>query len=212
MSSLKLGDAPKPKGVLAPAGNHVARCIAVIDLGTHTENTTFGEKTNRKLRFSWELPDETHVFDEKKGAQPFTVHKSYNFFVSEKASLRKDLESWRGRPFTEDEISNFELADVVGATCMLNVVHTTKGDKTYANIASITPLPKSLKGSVPDASNPLVFYTITQGKDHAFESLPPFLKEQIAKCHEWQSKSPSADAKDDPFDMGGEDDGSEIPF
>lgn len=213
-NSLKLGQAAKSNSVLAPAGNHVSRCFSVIDLGSHTETGKFGTKTNRKIKISWELTDELHTFKEEKGPEPFSLHRMFNFSTNEKATLRLTLEAWRGRPFTAEELESFDLKDLVGVPCMLNVVHAVREDKTYANIQGVSPIPKSLKGTLPAQHNPSVFYTISQGKDAAYEKLPDFLKEQIAKCEEW-SKSPESGGNglaangsiqdDNPFD-------SDVPF
>lgn len=77
---------------LAPAGTHIAVCYRVIDLGT--QETTFkGEvKHQHKILISWEIPDE-----KMKDGRPFTIGKRYTWSMSEKANLRNDLESWRGK-------------------------------------------------------------------------------------------------------------------
>ena len=96
---LKLKDAKKGIGNhRSPAGSHPARCFQIIDMGTHTEDGAFGITTNRKIRFSWELPDELHVFDEKKGPQPFSVHRMVNFVIAPRSNFQKMLESGREEP------------------------------------------------------------------------------------------------------------------
>jgi len=73
----------------------------------------------------------------------FVVTKTYTASLNEKANLRKDLESWRGRPFTVEELQGFDLEKVVKAPCMLNLVaQTTKAGKTWTGIAAIMPLAK----------------------------------------------------------------------
>lgn len=61
-----------------------------------------------------------------------------------KAGLRKFLESWRGRPFTAEELAGFDLKAVVGLTCLVGIVHEAKGDKVYANLSSVMKLPKGM--------------------------------------------------------------------
>ena len=75
--------------------------------------------------------------------KPFLIKKDYRASLHEKAGLRKDLEAWRGRPFTNVELQGFDLENVVGAPCMLNVIHK-QGSKggTFSNIAGIMPLAK----------------------------------------------------------------------
>lgn len=190
MSSLTLGDAPRSNIAPAPAGNHLALCYAIIDQGTHTEDGAFGVKTNRKIRISWELVQELHTFREEKGPEPFTLHKNFNFTVSEKAALRISLESWRGRPFTVEELKTFDLKKLLGVFCMLNVVHETKQDRTYANIEAITPVPKLMKDQLAQfpPHNPPVFFTVKDGENAIFQSLPEFLQKYIKECAEWNLK------------------------
>jgi hypothetical protein len=213
---LKLKDAKKGSGTLAPAGSHPARCFQIIDMGTHTDDGAFGVQTNRKIRFSWELPDELHVFDEKKGPQPFSVHRMVNFVIAPRSNFQKMLESWRGRAFTEEELENFEIKKVLGATCMITVVHTVKTGATYANVDSVVPLPAKWKAIMAAPVNPPVYYEIEMGKNAIFQSLPEWLRMQISKCNEWADHKPEVGEapsdEQDPF-QGTKDDGAdEIPF
>jgi hypothetical protein len=59
---------------------------------------------------TWELPTELEVFHEEKGEEPYVVSKTYTLSMHEKATLRRDLESWRGQGFTEKEAEAFILA------------------------------------------------------------------------------------------------------
>jgi hypothetical protein len=76
--------------------------------------------------------------------RPFIVQKRYTASLNEKATLRKELESWRGRPFTQEELDAFDLDKLIGANCQLNIQHVTKEGKLYANVVSIVPLGKNM--------------------------------------------------------------------
>jgi len=215
--SLKLSDA-KSQGAIAPAGNHIARCYSVVDLGTHTEDGAYGVKTNRKIRISWELPDELHQFREEKGEEPFAVHKTYNFTMGEKSTMRKDLEAWRGKPFTAEEMNSFELKNLLGTACMVNVTHAEKKNATYANVDGVTAIPKALKDTVKAKTqhNASVYYEVDMGQGKEFEQLPDWMKEMIAKCREWNAVrslggEPNTDADDIPMGDSTDDDNS-CPF
>ena len=58
---------------IPPAETHVARCVWVIDLGTHKTEWKGQKKRQRKVRFHFELPNCKVVFDEDKGMEPFMV-------------------------------------------------------------------------------------------------------------------------------------------
>lgn len=146
--------------VPAPAGPTAARCCDVRDLGMI--ETKFGgeAKIQHKLLVSWLV---TAVNAE---GQHFMVSKRYTASLHEKAALRADLESWRGRPFTPEELDGFDLDNVIGAPCFFNVVHNTKDGKTYANVTSIMPLPKGM--NAPNIPSDFVRY-----QDRPKDDVPP---------------------------------------
>jgi hypothetical protein len=181
----------------------------VIDCGTHTEVGNFGTKTVRKIKVSWELPESTHVFKEGRGPEPFSVHQSYTFSVHEKSNLRKDLESWRGKKFTPEELDNFELFNLVGKPCLINVVHNNSQGRIYANVSTIAPVPNAMKGNVPALHNPEVRYEFGMGRDATFSKLPQFMQEYISKCAEWNGGDKSGSGSGTVADGLDDDD---IPF
>lgn len=138
---------------LAPAGNHLGVCWQVVDLGTQTTSYEGTEKLVRKVMIGWELPEET-----MGDGKPFVVSKRYTFSVHEKATFRKHLESWRGKKFTEEDFGEegFDIRNLIGKACFVNVVHSQGTDRVYANIESIAPLPKGMTAPKP-VNNPLYF-------------------------------------------------------
>lgn len=136
---------PKPNDTqfeLPPAGTFLAVCYRVIDLGTQ-ETTYMGQaKHQHKILLSWELPDEKMA-----DGRPFTISQRYTWSMSEKATLRKNLESWRGTPFKEADFGEggFDIKNIIGKACLLTIVHTEKGDKHYANINGIARLMKGME-------------------------------------------------------------------
>jgi len=204
--SLKLGDAKtgNPPVVVKP-GTYAARCYSVVDLGTHVETGRYGRKVNRKLRFSFELPDETHVFDEDQGPQPLSVHREYNFVMGEKSNLQIDLQRWRNKDFTADELQNFEVANVLGKPCLVSVENKAaqSSGNIYAKVSAIASLPKSF-GQLKPAVNKQVYYDVTMGQNDVFNSLPQFIQERIVECQEWtgSAENENQDTQDDNF-LGG---------
>lgn len=210
--SLNLKDAKKGSGerALAPAGNHVARCYSIIDLGSHTQDGKFGVRTQRLIRISWELPDEQHTFQQERGPEPFAVHLMVNFTVGLKSRLLKLLESWKGKALSDAELDDFELKALLGKACMVSVVHAVNGDNTYANVDSVTPVPKKME--VPEQVNKSIYYEIELGRNEIFKSLPDWMKEMIEKCNEWKADPPAG--SDSPPDdiFGDEGEESDKPF
>jgi len=130
---------------IIPAGNYIARCYSMIHVGTVEEDIMGVMKTHNKVNITWELPTELKVFNEAKGEQPLVISKEYNLYMNDKANLRKDLESWRGKAFTDEQAEKFDITNLLGVPCMLNIIHkTSKKGKDYAVISSITPIPRGL--------------------------------------------------------------------
>lgn len=128
---------------LPPAGTHLAVCYRVIDLGTQETNWQGQLKRQHKVMVSWEIPDELMT-----DGRPFTISQRYTWSMSDKAALRKDLEGWRGVPFTEKDFGSqgFDIRNIIGKACLLTIVPETKNDKTYANIKAVGKL---MKGQQP---------------------------------------------------------------
>jgi hypothetical protein len=98
--------------------------------------------------------------------------------LSEGANLRRDLESWRGKKFTDAELEGFDVAKVLGAHAQINVAQSEKNGKTYANIMSIVPWPKGTPA--PDVvSEKLYFDMDDPGRDHVLAKLPEWVQKRV---------------------------------
>lgn len=187
-----------------PVGVFAARCFSVIDLGTQTIEYKGETKHQRKVQLGWELYGEDEqgsplTTDE---GEPMSISKRYTLSLSEKSKLRPDLEAWRGKPFSEEELKGFDLHNLLGVPCFLNITHNDVNGKIYANIASITPLPRAMRDTLPVQHNKNRIYTITDGKNEVYLSLYDKLRETIDKAVEWQGLSAKSapSQSNDPFD------------
>ena len=175
-----------------PAGNHIARCYSMIHIGTILENVMGTDKLLNKVRIGFELPLETKVFKEENGEQPYSIGKDFTLSMHEKSTLRKILESWRGKRFSEDEAKSFDITALLGVPCMVNVIHkqSKTSDRVYAEISSITPVPKGM--NVPPQVNNTFEFTYTPFDEGKFNSLPDWIKNKCMASLEYtQMKSPS---------------------
>ncbi len=129
----------------APAGAHQAVCVDVIDKGMVESKSFDGKpsKMQRKITIAWQIQE---LRDDGKR---YVIYRMYTLSLHEKATLRKDLESWRGKRFTREEEMGFDVEKVIGVNCIINVQHNPVGDKTYANVASVMPLMKGMPQLVP---------------------------------------------------------------
>ncbi len=123
----------------APAGSWGAVCCDVVDLGI-VESTFSGKaKKQHKIRIVWQIDEDM------PDGKPFLVSQRYTLSLHEKAGLRKDLESWRGRPFTEEELEGFDVETVIGAPCLLSIVQNANGGNVYANVRGVMKLPRGMQ-------------------------------------------------------------------
>jgi hypothetical protein len=159
----------------------------------------------QQIYVAWELPDEQITWIDKDGNEktgPMRIGRSYTLSLHENAALRHDLESWRGRPFTEEERKGFDINKLAGAPAMVNVTHEEKNGKTFANVTAVTPIPKSM--TKPTLASEPIIYDDDEFR-HNYDHLP-----------EWLQKKIDAQVKDDPKPrepaMADDDLDDDVPF
>jgi len=181
------GSAPVKEFKIAPTGSHLARLYRIIDLGT--QKSEYMGKVNmlRKVKFFWEL----HGDDLKtEDGKPLIQTRNYTLSLGEKASLRKDLESWRGKSFTDDELRGFDLTNLLDKWCMITVQHRESNGKTYADAVAVTPVPAVVaKAGLPSGVNPTLLFDMQKFDQAVFDGLSDGLKNQIQQSAEFQNKN-----------------------
>lgn len=196
-----------------PSGMHLARCYRVIDLGTQRSEYLGQIKHLPKVMLQFEVfgeSDDGVPLITPKG-EPLSVTKNFTLSLSEKATLRKDLQTWRGREFTADELRGFELKNILGVWAMLSIVKAVGNNgKDYSNIQAILSVPPQIKkAGLPQGHNPLVIFSIDEPDMAVFETFRDGLKEKIMGSPEWQDKHGKATSKPS---SGFDDMDSDIPF
>tara|TARA_R110001599_G_scaffold343853_1_gene566859 strand:+ start:3558 stop:4151 length:594 start_codon:yes stop_codon:yes gene_type:complete len=171
-----------------PAGSYPARCYSMIEMGTNQETYQGVDKMVNKVRITWELPTEMQVFKEERGPEPRVISKEFSLSMHEKANLRGFLESWRGKSFTDNEATAFDVTNLLGVPCLLSITHKmAQNGNTYANISSVSLLPKGME--CPDMIQERQELSFDNFKEELFESLPDFIKEKIQTSQEYQSRN-----------------------
>ena len=198
----------KPRENPVP-GMYLARCVRLIDLGTHHDEKWGKDK--RLVLVGFELTGKLMA-----DGRPFMVSKRYTLSHSEKAALRKDLENWYGKRFDTaqlDKAGGFDLTKILGRPAMVNV--TLSDDGKYANIASVNPAPE---GMTPSAQvNPSLLFSLDQYDEKTFQSLSAGIQTKVKESQEWGQMFGGASHKPaQAAGAGGETAGSfedsEIPF
>jgi len=196
---------------LPPSGPQAARCSRIIDLGTQKSEYQGETKFARKVLITWQLSEF------RSTGEPFQVSRRFTSSLHKKSALRAFLEAWRGRPFTAEELAAFDLKKLLNATAMINLVPVNRDGKDYMNLASISPLPKTMPAPEPVIA-PLVFDLSDPLCGQDLEQLPQRIREQVQQSPEWAAitaRAPAparAAAPAAPAGSGFDDMDDDIPF
>ena len=167
---------------ILPEDTYSAVCYEVIDLGLQY-NQTFGN-VSRKVLIGWELPDVTVEIDGLQ--QPRVFSKQYTMSLNEKATLRKDLVSWRGKQFTDEELEGFDLGKLIGVPCLLQIVHTEKNGRKYANLASVTKIPKAIPR--PRGALEPILFDLDESPMEKMDMMPGWISDKIKESETYKNR------------------------
>lgn len=182
-----------------PQGLHEAVCYAVFDLGTH--HSEKWNKDRHEVVVIWELPSQ-RIEIERDGSMvdlPRAISRRFTLSLHSKADLRKNLESWRGRKFTEAELKEgFDLKKLLEVNAQLNVIHNPSADgtRTYANISAVVPAPKGVK-LAPE--NPLGFFSFEEWPEKGIPvNTPEWIQEIIKQSKEFTGEMAPPNTEEEP--------------
>lgn len=137
--------ANKPREI-HPAGTHAAICVDVINLDMRVKDY----EGRRSAAQTCALVFRTSKFS--SDGFPLDVSQEFTVSTHAKANLRKFLEAWRGRAFVAEELGeSFNIGGEFGnRPALLSIVHkpSADGQRTYANIGAVMPLPDGMSPPV----------------------------------------------------------------
>jgi hypothetical protein len=187
---MKIKDRAKPKVPPVEPGVYMAVCVGVIDLGE--QYSEMFKNYSNKCMIVWELPGETIEIDGEQ--KPRQLSREFTFASSSKSNLRKFIESWNGKSYSDEEFMEIDLFDQIGKACQLNVVLNSTGE--YANVDNIMPIPRGF--SAPTTDTPPVKWDINHWNDEVFATIPEWIQEKIKKSTEYQKEhAPETEIKVD---------------
>jgi hypothetical protein len=161
------------------AGAYAAICDMVVDMGVQASpGGLYAPKRSVLLRF--QIPSERVEItkDGETKSLPAVISRTLGLSLNEKATLRQLLQSWRGRAFTPEELKKFDLTAILGKPAFVNITHSVKGDRTYANLTSIMPIPKGMP--VPELEGEAVWYSVESPDPESYDKLPAWVQDKIA--------------------------------
>jgi hypothetical protein len=176
----------------APSGNHVAVCIAFIDLGTQRRKKYQSEayEETEMIFLCWELTD--------VAGRP-VVGRDFRASLHTKSHLRQWVKNWRGKDLGEEE--EFDLTKLVGKKCVLTIEHKRSGDRTFATVSNLMAPIKGL--AVPDPERTPYCWTRMDGTPFRGPDWLPWLygksiEEWVADCLEAKAVGVEASGEADP--------------
>lgn len=187
---MKIKDRAKPKVPPVEAGVYMAVCIGFVDLGEQ-----YSEKFKNysfKGMYIWELPGETIEIDGEQ--KPRQLSKEFAISASNKSNLRKFIETWNSKSYSDEEFMEFDLFEQIGKPCQLNVV--LNETKEYANVDNLMPIPKGFPA--PTTSTEFIRWDMDAWDDAVFEKIPEWIQEKIKKSTQYQKNhAPETEIKVD---------------
>ncbi len=185
--SLKIKKKSGPSVPPMDAGTYPAVCVGIVDLGEQYSETF--KKYNDKMLVIWEIPSQTIEIDGED--KPRWLSKDFSASLNEKSNLYQTLVSWRGKAFTENELTEdetgfmqFSVLDMLGTGCFLQVIVEEKDGNSYNRITSVIALPAGMPA--PATETPLIAFDIDAWDDEVFKSLPGWIQERIKKSTQYQ--------------------------
>jgi hypothetical protein len=143
-----------------------------------------------KIKLGWEIhgSDDAGKPLKMMDGRHFSIFKNYSLSWSEKGELRIDLESWRGKAFTQQEMRQFDLKSVLGAWCMLNVIERAgQNGNIYACVEGISPVSSMIEqNGLPEPVNANAFFTLDDPDIEIFANFSDHLKAKITATPEWE--------------------------
>lgn len=171
-------------------GTYPAVCVGVIDLGEQL-NEKF-KKYEEKVMLVFELPGQTVTVDGEE--KPRWLSREFTNALGEKANLSAFLTSWRGKAFTDAEQESFDLSEMLGKGCLLQVVKVEKGEKCYNNITTAIGLPAGFPSPEISKDTQPILFDMDNWSDEMFALIPEWIQNKAKKSTQYQKAHAPEDA------------------
>lgn len=162
-----------PPRETCPEGTYQGELIRAYYIGTQVpKNPAY--KPSKKIMLVWEI-DEPRT--ESDGNHLIITTVTYS--LNEKSGLTRLLKPVLGKSFPVGQNDELDIPAMIGSRMMVAVTHSDHEGKTYANVASISPLPR---GMAPFQATQDAFAWAYD--DPADERVPEWVREKANECLE----------------------------
>lgn len=169
---------------MAPGG-YIGVCDMVVDLGVQ-DGGKYPDRQQCYIRWNMPAARVTWAEDGEEKEGPAVNGRFFTVSLSSTANLRKFLKGWRGRDFTTKELEDFDLFNLLGAPCQLNIIHKEReGKKPRADIQTCMPLIEGMEK--PESEIPPIGYSREESfvsgeprpSSEVYDMLPEWLQKKI---------------------------------
>lgn len=176
-------DAPQKAFELCPEGSFQASLIRVYYCGTHANKFNPDSYPQKKIAFVFELDE-----PRSDGSGNFILSTTVTFSLNEKSGLTKLLKPVMGSSYPDKPGQNLDITTLLDMRVMVTVGHTTRGEKTYANILSLSRVPRGMVPFHPSSDS--FVWSYDDPEDHR---VPEWIRKFAAECIELNpSAAPAA--------------------
>lgn len=188
--SLNLSKLPKGSGTkqdVVEVGTYPARLVRVIDLGVQAQNPYKGQDKPpaHMVDFTYELLDVFMI--DKDGNEdedkPRWISESFPL-NNPSADLAKSTK--RAKALDPNDDLGFDLTKMVGAPCMVTIVHKESKGKTYANVGNVTVMRAKEAQKAPGLKNEALVFALDNPDMEVFHKLPDWIKDKITSNLEYK--------------------------
>lgn len=169
------------------AGQQLAVLVAIIDLGTQTDET-FGDA--HKVFFVWELTDQPLGGE---GSGNLTVGCDYTWSTHETSNLGKLIAGLRGAPVGKAE--EYDISNLLGRGMVLNLVvaESKASGKKFVRVSGAAAPHKSIR--IPPAKIKPLLWSLEDGTPPPDFAWMPWVRgvkaaDRISQCVERRGGAP----------------------
>ena len=158
------------------AGMHTCVCYGIIDVGIQENKFDAGKESHRVV-ILWETQE---LLETKDGIKkPRILTCEYTLSLNERSTLFAMLTGWRGKPFTDEELEGFDLKQILGKPCLINVQHhvSKANGRIYARVSGVSPLLKGM--AAPKQILDTIYFTLDKDGLNKLDTLPSCWQRKI---------------------------------
>jgi hypothetical protein len=211
------GNDKAAQSVIEP-GSYPARLVQLIDIGLQPQRAFQGtpKPPIQEIHLTYELVDVFMADDEGNDIEdkPRWVSETIPFHNLEAAKAKS---TQRYNAFDPKGDYDGDFTKALGDPINVVLVNNAVGDKTYTNVAGLSPMRPKEAGKCTELKNPISVFSLDEPDMAVYAKLPKWIQEKIGKNLNFKGSpldkalnggKAGKPAKEEPADEQGDDDNS----